>query len=101
MVSQPPRESAEAGAGESRDVAAAESSAAPERGAGTSESTDRVRRIEQVLVRCESQLQGLQQRVADLEAAHRAGRKRALLFRLSLLLLLLAAYVFVRSRYAG
>lgn len=78
-------------------------SAHPEQapGEGASNGSERVRRIEQALVRCEGLLQGLQQRVADLEAAQRLARKRALYFRLGLLVLLLTAYMFVRSRYAS
>lgn len=96
MVSHSPKDAEEPPA----EQTAAES-AHPEQapGEGTSSGSERVRRIEQALVRCEGQLQGLQQRVADLEAALRLGRKRALYFRLGLLVLLLTAYMLVRSRY--
>jgi hypothetical protein len=78
----------------------------PERPAATAAGgdagvSDRIRELEHVIVRCEGMVRGLQQRVTDLELAHRTARKRALLFRLALLLLLLSAYVLVRARYSA
>lgn len=98
MVSQPPQD-AEQPPTEQADAGSAPSK--PMSGDDTGSLSERVRHLEQVLVRCEGQLQGLQRRVADLEAAQRLGRKRALYFRLGLLVLLLTAYVFVKSRYAS
>lgn len=62
---------------------------------------ERIRALERIVVRCEGQIEGLQQRVAELELARRVGRRRALWLRLALLVLLLSAYVVLRGRYAG
>ncbi len=62
---------------------------------------DRLRETERFVVRLEGQVVGLQQRMAELENAQRVGRKRAVWFRLALLLVLLSIYVVVRARYAS
>ena len=62
---------------------------------------DHLREIERIVVRLEGQVLGLQQRVVELEGAQRVARKRALLFRLALLVALLSVYVLVHARYAG
>ena len=62
---------------------------------------ERLRETERLVVRLEGQVVGLQQRVAELEGAHRTARKRAVWFRLALLLVLLSIYVVVRARYAS
>lgn len=78
---------------------------APQSSASTSGAleggSDRIRELEHVIVRCEGMVRGLQQRVTDLELSHRTARKRALVFRLALLVLLLSAYVLVRARYSS
>lgn len=101
-MSEPPEDPQEP-AVPSPDDAQPEPSARDARAASPSNEAvlERLRELEHLLVRCEGTVRGLQQRVSDLEAAQRLGRRRALLFRLALLVLLFSAYLIVRSRYSG
>lgn len=77
----------------------------PEERPVSTETTDppasRLQEIERILVRCEGEIRGLKERTTALEGMYRMGRRRALWYRLGLLLLLLSIYVLLRSRYAG
>lgn len=91
--------------GESTDEGVGETERGADVGADAPEGSElpknRLRELERIVVRLEGQVLGLQQRVVDLEAAQRLGRKRALWFRLALLLVLLSIYVIVRARYSS
>ncbi len=91
----------------------AEDSLFPEREASTLESSprgsaapevggriepDRLRELEQSVARCEAQLRALTQRIQEADVRAAAARQRAVWLRLGLLFVLLAGYVFLRSR---
>lgn len=83
-----------------REASTLESS---QRGAAAVEVTgrvepDRLRELEQSVSRCEAQIRGLQQRLQELDAQAARSRQRALFLRLGLLVLMLAAYMILRSR---
>ncbi len=83
-----------------REASTLESS---QRGAAAVEVTgrvepDRLRELEQSVSRCEAQIRGLKQRLQELDAQAARSRQRALFLRLGLLVLMLAAYMILRSR---
>jgi hypothetical protein len=83
-----------------REASTLESS---QRGAAAVEVTgrvepDRLRELEQSVSRCEAQIRGLQQRLQELDGQAARSRQRALFLRLGLLVLMLAAYLILRSR---
>jgi hypothetical protein len=59
---------------------------------------DRFRELEQSVARCEAQIRALTQRVQEQDVRAAAARQRAVWLRLGLLFVLLAGYVYLRSR---
>ncbi len=59
---------------------------------------DRLRELEQSVARCEAQIRALTQRVQEQDIRAAAARQRAVWLRLGLLFVLLAGYVYLRSR---
>jgi hypothetical protein len=59
---------------------------------------DRLRELEQSVARCEAQIRALTQRVQEQDMRAAAAKQRAVWLRLGLLFILLAGYVYLRSR---
>jgi hypothetical protein len=57
-----------------------------------------LRDLEQSMARCEAQIRALTQRVQEQDVRAAAAKQRAVWLRLGLLFILLAGYVYLRSR---